>query len=78
MSIEVQRLAKAREAKEKAREIFARFGPVNGIGLARRGDGYAVKVSFAVEPRDRAQMPQEIGGVPIIVRVLGPLHKQAV
>jgi len=71
-------LAEAREAKEKAKEIFPRFGSVNGIGLARQGDGYAVKVSFEAEPRNREGMPREIGGIPVIVRIIGQIHKQAV
>lgn len=73
-----QCLAEAREAKEKAKEIFSRFGSVNGVGLSRQGDGYAVKVNFEAEPQDQAHMPREIGGIPVIVRVVGQIHKQAV
>lgn len=73
-----QCLAEAREAKEKAKEIFSRFGSVNGVGLARQGDGYAVKVNFEAEPRDQAHMPREVGGIPVIVRVVGQIRKQAV
>lgn len=76
MRDEARQLAEAREAKERAREIFPRFGSVNAIGLTRKGDGYAVRVSFEKEPRNRAQMPVEIEGVPVIVRILGPIQKQ--
>lgn len=78
MKDDAQQLAEARHAKEKAKEIFSRFGSINGIGLARQGDCYAVKVNFEAEPRDKAHMPREIEGVPVIVRVIGSLHKQAV
>jgi hypothetical protein len=73
-----QCLAEAREAKEKAKEIFPRFGLVNGVGLSRQGEGYAVKVNFEAEPRDQGNMPREIGGVPVIVQVVGQIHKQVV
>lgn len=73
---EAPSLAEAREAKEKAKEIFPRLGSVNGIGLTRQGDHYAVKVSFEAEPLDWSRVPKDIGGVPVVCRVVGPLHKQ--
>ena len=73
-----EKLDAAREAKEKAKTIFSRHGTVNGIGLTRMGERYAVKVNFESEPRDPASMPREIEGVPVVVQVIGPLHKQAV
>lgn len=69
-------LAEARDAKEKAKEIFRGLGSVNGIGLTRQGDRYAVRVSFEAEPQDWSRVPKDIGGVPVVVRVIGPLHKQ--
>ena len=73
-----QCLAEAREAKERAKEIFPRFGSVNGVGLAKQGDGYAVKVNFEAEPQDKDGMPREIGGIPVIVQITGRIHKQVV
>ncbi len=70
-------LLEARSAKEKAKQIFSRYGFVNGIGLTRLGDRYAVKVNFETEPLDPASLPDEIEGVPVVVRIVGPLHKQA-
>lgn len=70
-------LAEAQDAKEKARQIFSRFGPVNGVGLVRQEGRYAVRVNFASEPCDAGQLPVEIGGVPVVVRVIGPILKQA-
>jgi hypothetical protein len=73
-----EKLDAAREAKEKAKMIFSRHGTVNGIGLTRMGERYAVKVNFESEPHDQASMPREIEGVPVVVQVIGTLHKQAV
>lgn len=78
MKSESLRLEAARNAKEKAKEIFSRFGFINGVGLTRQGEGYAVKVNFASEPRDRSDMPNAIEGIPVIIDVVGPLHKQTV
>jgi hypothetical protein len=77
-ALQDEKLDAAREAKEKARTIFSRHGTVNGIGLTRMGERYAVKVNFESEPHDRAGMPIEIGGVPVVVQVVGTLHKQAI
>jgi hypothetical protein len=73
-----EKLDAAREAKEKAKTIFSRHGTINGIGLTRMGERYAVKVNFESEPHDQANMPRDIEGVPVVVQVIGTLHKQAV
>ena len=78
MQNDTGKLHAAREAKEKAKTIFSRHGLVNGIGLTRVGERYAVKVNFESEPHDQASMPKEIEGVPVVVQVIGTLHKQAV
>ncbi len=46
-------------------------------GFVTRGDGsrYAVKVNLAEEPT--VTVPTMVDGVPIIVRVLGTIRKQA-
>ena len=72
-----RQLEAARAVKERAKEIFSRYGSVNGIGLTRLGECYAVKVNFESEPLDRASLPQNIEGVPVVIQVIGPLHKQA-
>lgn len=69
-------VAAARDAKKKAKEIFQGLGSIHGIGLTRQGDHYAVKVSFEAEPQDWSRVPKDIDGVPMVVRVIGPLHKQ--
>lgn len=77
MKDEALQLEAARQVKARAKEIFSQFGSVNGIGLTRLGDGYAVKVNFESEPLDRANLPHDIEGVPVVIQVIGPLHKQA-
>ncbi len=79
MSDVVLGLEQARAAKALAKELFGRFGVVNGIGLTRLGDRYAVKVNFATEPviPGDGTLPREIAGVPVVVQVVGSIHKQA-
>jgi hypothetical protein len=70
-------LDEARAAKARAKELFGRFGVVNGVGLTRLGNRYAVKVNFETEPRADASLPREISGVPVVIQVVGRIHKQA-
>lgn len=77
MDDEVLGLDEARAAKPYAKELFGRFGVVNGVGLTRLGNRYAVKVNFETAPRADADLPREISGVPVVVQVVGRVHKQA-
>ena len=69
-------LREAREAKGRAREIFSRFGKVNGVGITRQDGRYAVKVNFESAPR-AGDLPREIAGVPVVFQVVGKLHRQS-
>jgi hypothetical protein len=63
-------LEQARAAK---RELAAQLGEhpaVVGIGVARAGDGFAVKVNLRERPPD-LEIPAEVGGVEVIVAVVG-------
>jgi hypothetical protein len=73
--IQIQ-LEAARAAKGKARTVFARYGHVNGVGITRKGDDYAVKVNLSSDPDAPCEYPEEIDGVPVVVHVVGPIHKQ--
>lgn len=75
MLTETSDLREAREAKGRAREVFSRFGKVNGVGITRQGGRYAVKVNFESEPRT-GDLPREIAGVPVVFQVVGNLHRQ--
>lgn len=69
-------IASVRAAKAKAKEIFSRWGEVNGVGLARAAGGYVLKVNLAKAPALDADLPREIDGVPVRVEVVGPLHRR--
>jgi hypothetical protein len=47
---------------------------VNGIGLARRGAGYVLKVNLAAPLAEADRLPQEIDGVPVTAEVVGPIR----
>jgi hypothetical protein len=70
---EVDREA-AREAKQGAAEAVAPFGLVTGVGLARRGDGYAVRVHLREAPPPGAVLPRAVDGVSVEVRVVGTIQ----
>lgn len=75
MLTESSDLREARDAKGRAREVFSRFGRVNGVGITRQGGRYAVKVNFEAEP-PIGDLPREIAGVPVVFQVVGKIHKQ--
>lgn len=66
-------LEAARAAKATALSRFESVVGVNGIGLSRRGDGYAVKINFETEPT--VKVPERIDDVEVIVEVVGKIRK---
>jgi hypothetical protein len=70
-----KKLQEANAAKALAKRRFGRVKGINGIGLARRGSGYAVKLNFAVAPD--VEIPDRIGGVDVIVEVVGRIRPLA-
>ncbi|MBI2833193.1 MAG: hypothetical protein HYX76_02040 [Acidobacteria bacterium] len=68
-------LEAARAAKEKVFPRLTSLPDVNGVGIARVGNGYGVKVNAARELRD-VDVPDEVDGVPIVVEVVGPVSKR--
>lgn len=56
----------AKEARKEAATmpVFA-HGSVNGIGLAKQGNGFAVAVAFVGEKPD-TELPEQILGVPVV------------
>jgi hypothetical protein len=59
----------ARKAKEQVRDIAAGFAEVTGIGLARVGGSYAVKVNLRGEKQPG--MPPQVDGVPVVYEQTG-------
>jgi hypothetical protein len=70
-------LHEARAAKEKAKLVFRHLGQMRGIGITRQGDSYAVKVNLETAPDKDTPIPHDIDGVPVIVHIVGRVHKQA-
>jgi hypothetical protein len=64
----------ARAAKASARLKFAGRPDVVGIGLTRRGAGYAIKIN--VSAPGGAALPLEWGGVPVVTEVVGEVRKR--
>jgi hypothetical protein len=69
-----KQLEKARLAKSKAKEAFRTVGHVNGVGITRKEGKYAVKVNLSAAPKRTP--PKTIDGVPVVVQVVGEIHKQ--
>lgn len=67
-------LTEARAAKARAESMLARNRKVNGIGLSRRGAGWCIKVNLSGPTR--ANLPDEIDGVPVYVEQVGKISKR--
>ena len=67
-----RRLEDAYAAKALAKQRFSDAKGINGIGIARRGSGYAVKLNFVDEPE--IEIPNQISGVSVIVDVVGQIR----
>lgn len=65
----------ARAAKHQLREQLAGDSRVNGIGLTRWQNGYAVRVNV-VDGADAPDLPETVEGVPVCVVVVGPITPQ--
>ncbi len=61
------------QARTVKNTVIARVGAhpaVNGVGLARANDGWAVKVNLC-RPAPELELPSSIEGVPIWVDIVG-------
>ncbi|HVE76545.1 MAG TPA: hypothetical protein VND22_07245 [Actinomycetota bacterium] len=67
-------IQQARAAKLKAESLLARNRRVNGIGIARLGTGWCVKVNLSGPTR--AVLPEEIDGVPLRIEQVGEISKR--
>ena len=68
-------LQQARAAKAKVARLIGKHPDVNGIGIARIGKGYGVKLNL-VKGEVADQVPGEIDGVPIQIETVGPISKR--
>lgn len=70
-------LEAARAAKNKAKKLFPKEVHVCGVGLTRRAGRYHVKVNLEDEPGPEIELPTEVDGVPVLVNIVGKIHKQS-
>ena len=66
-------LEKARAAKARLRTDLAGRAGVCGVGISRGEEGYRVRVNLQREA-DRADVPGQVDGVPVDVRVSGSIQ----
>lgn len=76
MATEASGLQEARDAKERAKKLFAKQADVVGVGITRIGTRYGVKVDLGQTPNPSAELPETIDGVPIRIEVVGPVRKR--
>lgn len=68
-------LSHARAAKSRLRTALAAHEGIRGIGLAVADDGYLLQVNVVSgRPEDVADVPAAVDGVPVRVRVVGPVQ----
>jgi hypothetical protein len=68
-------LEEARSAKPRALAVFTPLASVVGVGITRIGDGYGLKANLQSQPPPDAQLPVEVDGVPVRVKVVGQPRK---
>jgi hypothetical protein len=68
-------LEQARAAKVKVTKLVGKHRDVTGIGIARIGRGYGVKLNL-VEGKIADLVPGEIDGVPVRVETVGRITKR--
>lgn len=68
-------LASARAVKEALSSRLRNATEVTGVGLARRPEGWIVKVNLA-HAAPQLGLPREIDGVEIVTDVTGPIVAQ--
>ncbi|WP_426593603.1 hypothetical protein ACPPVS_17980 [Cellulomonas sp. McL0617] len=65
-------IEQARAAKEQLRTTLQGRTDVRGIGIARTGAGYEIRVNVSRDGRH--DLPAMIDGVDVHVRVVGAVH----
>jgi len=71
----VATIDRARAAKPALREALTDVEGIHGVGLAQRGDDsdWVLQVNVASE-RARKNVPADVDGVPVRVRIVGEVH----
>ena len=68
-------LAHARRVKNQLVERYASTAEVNGVGLVRFDDGWAVKVNLE-RAAPNLSVPESVDGVTVFVDVVGPISSR--
>jgi hypothetical protein len=68
-------LPEARAAKDKVAKLVRGSEVVNGVGIAKHGSGYAVKLNLA-RPATGEKLPSAVDGVPVRVEIVGDIKKR--
>ncbi|HEC63765.1 MAG TPA: hypothetical protein ENI23_00560 [bacterium] len=69
-------LERARAAKKKALHLLSNIPEVNGVGIIKKKGKYTIKVNLSQEIAEPDRIPTEINSVPVIVNLIGTIHKQ--
>jgi len=70
-------ISQAKRAQATLSQRVAERPEINGIGISRRDGGYVLSVNITSEGARKA-LPEEVDGVPVTVRVRGPIRKRQV
>jgi hypothetical protein len=68
-------LERARAAKPAALRVFRELGTVTGVGIARVGNGWGLKVNLEA-PLAGGATPDTVEGVPVVTAVTGKIRKR--
>jgi hypothetical protein len=68
-------IAQARSVKRDLTERLRDAAEVNGVGLTRDAEGWAVKVNLERSAPHLA-LPRSIDGVPVHIDIVGPIRAQ--
>jgi hypothetical protein len=69
-------IERARAAKSVAKDELAGIPGIVGIGLAKIGDGYGIKVNLSGKLPAGVKVPNLIAGVPVTVEIVGTIRKR--
>lgn len=68
-------IAQVRAAKSEVRRSLGTDVDIVGVGIARAGRGYGLKVNVARLPKGR-HLPKSIAGIPVRFEVVGRIRKR--
>ena len=70
-------LAPVRLVKAKVVGLVSKWPQVNGVGITRVGEKFAVKVNLSTPVPAGFDLPGSVDGVPVVVETVGPIRALA-